>query len=231
VLYFSHRVSCFCPGLTLDPDPPVPASHIAGSTDVLHHTWFVLWERISLTFFFFFLSWPQTTILPSLPPSSWDNPRSLVPNNCVSPWCPLGFFLIIPWPFSQSKSIFTPAFWLAYSPGFSPRGFVLLCLCAVVLQRNHSLHTVPTPPILHCQTQLYFVCALPLRVLHSFATDLPSQALPGGTDCRQWMLALLLILCRREEKSRPLYGLSCLPSDFLCWIPYPPHLRYRDGSL
>jgi hypothetical protein len=58
--YFSDRVSCFLPRLTLDLDPPTYASGAAVIIGVYHHAQLVCWkEGVSLTFF---LDWTWTAI-------------------------------------------------------------------------------------------------------------------------------------------------------------------------
>jgi hypothetical protein len=41
-LVIFHNVSCFCPGLALEHDPPTYASHVAEITDMTHHAWLIL---------------------------------------------------------------------------------------------------------------------------------------------------------------------------------------------
>jgi hypothetical protein len=39
LMFFFDRVSCFCPGLALVLNPPIPASQEAGIRGMYHHTW------------------------------------------------------------------------------------------------------------------------------------------------------------------------------------------------
>jgi hypothetical protein len=63
------------PRLGLDCNLPSSASWVDGIISMSYHAWFVFWDRVSLTFFFFFyLGWPQITTHPTPLPeflSSW----------------------------------------------------------------------------------------------------------------------------------------------------------------
>jgi hypothetical protein len=70
LLLFLDGILCFCPGLTLDSDPPTYASPVAGMTGTCHHAWYIDWDgTVLLTFC---LSWLWTAVLPDFClSSSW----------------------------------------------------------------------------------------------------------------------------------------------------------------